>query len=138
MMRRLLTVSVLAVAIAAALVVAPSQATKAEARVFDPPASAPMPWDPPPPSGWQDYGVSMISACTQQYGGPLIQAWPMSVSNAYSWRCYRVTSWVPYRLAYLGGVNVDQWCKRTYPGSFAVAEQSNWAYSWSCRRSVWA
>jgi hypothetical protein len=129
-MRRVTVLLVLAIAVAAALVVAPSQTRSAEAT----PVS---------------YGVSMNGACTQQYGwGAQSHYW--NLWDAYSWFCWRVTGGSgtvtlaqkggisasgTLNFVILGGVNqIDQWCKRTYPGTFSVVQNRYWAYSWACWR----
>jgi hypothetical protein len=120
-MRRFVMFLVLAVALAGALVVAPSQTEPAEAWVHDSPYTVDV-----LPGGVRDYSVSMNAACTQQYGwGASARFW--SLWNAYSWYCQR-------NGVGLGGINVDRWCKSAYPGSYAVVNNPSWVYAWSCRK----
>jgi hypothetical protein len=77
------------------------------------------------------YDIDANRACRDQYGGGA-WAWPLSWSNPYTWRCYRVISWVPYRVAYLGGLDLNAYCLR-YHGSWAyVREPWKGASGWSC------
>jgi hypothetical protein len=133
-MRRLAIMSVLAVALAGALVVAPSQTKPAEATVFTSghfwaarqafmQASSNLPM-------W-GYNIDMLLACRQQRGAwSFATAW--SRTNPYSWACYRVTSWYPYQVAYLGGVDLNRYCRENHPGTWAVLGVPGGAYDWFC------
>jgi hypothetical protein len=130
--------SVLVVAVAGALVVAPSQTKPAEAYTTS--ISPTQAWDAAKAAAGnmpiKRVDINVWYACGLQYGGPLatMQAYPMSWSDPYSWRCYRVTSWVPYRLAYLGGVDLGRYCRYYHPATPVARLTEPWAgaQGWSC------
>lgn len=77
------------------------------------------------------YDIDANQACRDRYGWGA-WAWPLSWSNPYTWRCYRVTSWVPYRVAYLGDLDLNAYCLR-YHGSYAyLREPWKGASGWAC------
>jgi len=88
------------------------------------------------------YGVSMDSACQQQYPGQGALSGFWSFTNAYSWFCWRVGGGslsfgrdggsITIDATILGGINVGAWCARNHPGYFAVATNGYWVYSWKC------
>jgi len=95
-----------------------------------------------PASASVSYGVSMDSACQQQYPGQGALSAYWNPFDAYSWFCWRVGGGsltfdrngdsVTIDASVLGGINVGAWCSRNHPGTFAVATNRNWAYSWLC------
>jgi hypothetical protein len=134
MIRRLFKVTVLAVALAGALVVAPSQTKPAEARI-----------------GWTDvpdvvssavgnmnqgrlWDISILRACRQQYPGLVTVPHTWSPSNPYSWVCLRVLSWVPYRVQYLGGLDLARYCRENHPGTYLYLGPGLGAWGWGCVR----
>lgn len=95
-----------------------------------------------PASAAVSYGVSMNSACQQQYPGQGAMSGYWSITNAYSWFCWRIGGGslsfgtgginVTINATVLGGINVGAWCSRNHPGTFAVTTNRYWAYSWLC------
>jgi hypothetical protein len=128
-MRRLAIMSVLAVALAGALVVAPSQAKPAQAGVSFGPKVVYQ--EAVRVYGFQ-YNISVDAACVQQHGaGAFARYW--SYTNPYSWGCYRVISWWPYRLQYLGGLDLNRYCRENTPSPVArVTAPSKGVLGWSC------
>ena len=110
-MRRFVMLSVLVVALAGALVVAPHQTKPAEADVA-------FQWKAVSTALNRVYGfqrdININAACVQQHGaGAFAQYW--SYANPYSWGCYRVISWWPYQLQYLGGLDLNRYCRENNP-----------------------
>ena len=131
-MRRLAIMSVLAVALAGALVVAPSQTKPAEATVF----TSGHRWaavqafkQAGSSLTMRGYNIDMLLACRQQRG-----AWSFATahtpSNPYSWACYRMISW--NQAVYLGGVDLNRYCRENHPGTWAVLGVPGGAYDWFC------
>ena len=88
------------------------------------------------------YGVSMNSACQQQYPGQGAMSGYWSPTNAYSWFCWRIGGGsisfgtggvnVTLNATVLGGINVGAWCSRNHPGTFVVLTNRYSVYSWLC------
>jgi hypothetical protein len=85
----------------------------------------------------------MNSACQQQYPGQGALSGYWSITNPYSWFCWRIGGGslsfnessgytVTIDATVLGGINVGAWCSRNHPGTFPVVTNRNWVYSWLC------
>jgi hypothetical protein len=79
----------------------------------------------------QGYGVSMQTACMEQHPGANIALW-WFYYNPYSWYCGNYTT--PTSFDYMGGVNVQAYCNRHFPGTYAKLNYVGAAtvYSWVC------
>jgi hypothetical protein len=79
----------------------------------------------------QGYGVSMQTACMEQHPGANV-AWWWYYYSPYSWYCGNYTT--PTSFNYMGGVNVQAYCTRHFPGTYAklsyVGVPTVW--SWVC------
>jgi hypothetical protein len=129
-MRRLVTLLVLAVALAGALVVAPSQTKPAEARVYGTSQALQQ-----ARAYMGIYDIAIHKACQQQRGATYGQPWDFN--NPYSWFCLRVTSWWPYRVVYAGDLDLNRYCRENHPGTRAVLNEHVPvipAFRWSCVR----
>jgi hypothetical protein len=136
-MRRIATLAVLVVAVAGALILAPSQTKPAEAGIFGgghvfPKAhglASRQAFKIGTRMMWR-YDINISVACHQQRGAGTF-GHAHSYYNPYSWGCYRVASWVPYRWSYHGGVDLNRYCRENHPGTWAHLEYPT-AYGWSC------
>lgn len=82
-----------------------------------------------------DYNVDEQRACQMQYGGP--QYYPVNkFRGAYGWMCYYNTYGVPLAVTVtpVGGLNMQAYCSKVYPGSRALVP--NWwqPAQWACRK----
>jgi hypothetical protein len=64
----------------------------------------------------QGFGVSMQTACMEQHPGANV-AWWWYYYNPYSWYCGTYTT--PTQFTYMGGVNVQAYCNKHFPGTHA-------------------
>jgi hypothetical protein len=90
------------------------------------------------------YGVSMNSACQQQYPGQGAISAFWNPYSPYSWFCWRFEPNVSVTVGnngysvtingkVLGGIDVGAWCRRNHPGTVAaVAVNSQNAFGWVC------
>jgi hypothetical protein len=91
------------------------------------------------------YGVSMNSACQQQYPGQGAISAYWDPYSPYSWFCWRVGGgsatvgsggWsITIDGTVLGGINVGAWCSRNHPGTYAIITNQN-AFGWACWNGV--
>jgi hypothetical protein len=133
-MRRLLMLVVSAslmagLAVVAPSVVTPSKAPQAQAGSWD----APYTVDVLPSA--RGYDISVGLACREQRH-PAAFAQPLSWSNPYSWRCYRVINWWTGQLQYLGDVNLNQYCMRHHGTWAKLTEPWKGAGGWTCAGGV--
>ena len=90
------------------------------------------------PAAAADYGVNMTQACQQQHPGSAA-AWYWNVADPNSWYCFHTGNGVisiPPSISVIvdGGINVQAWCSRAYPGSTARVNFPYSALYWVCRR----
>ena len=77
-------------------------------------------------SGTKISGISISSACRNQYGWDDVELRPPY--DVMSWKCRFAGSVVVYK-----GVNLDRfYCKKNWPGSHADYTNFNDPYSWGC------
>jgi hypothetical protein len=139
-MRRLVMLSVLVVAVAGALVVAPNQTKPAEAKVgigtmykaLEATANGPL------GQYATQWSIDIRLACRQQYHGGSDEPWFWDRTNPYSWGCYRPLNWYHSRYQYLGGVNLDRYCRWNHglDTHAKVTEPRLGVYGWSCRKNL--
>ncbi len=79
----------------------------------------------------QGYGISMQTACVEQHPGANVALW-WFYYNPYSWYCGNYTT--PAAFNYMGEVNVQAYCARHFPGTYAELSYVGIAtvYSWVC------
>ena len=89
------------------------------------------------------YGVSMNSACQQQYHTQAAISAFWNPYSPYSWFCWEVEPNVSVTVGsggwsvtvngkVLGGIDVGTWCRSNHPGTFPVVTNQNSAFSWLC------
>lgn len=82
-----------------------------------------------PASAAVRYSVNMTQAC-QEKGHFAASYWNWT---AYGWYCYDL-SFPALSIAPAGGVDVQAWCSRHYPGSEAKVIENN-LWGWRCIRN---
>ena len=85
------------------------------------------------------YSINVAQACVYTYNNPAMQADVASFSNPYSWYCEQPSHTVGVPLGFsntytaVGGVNLQLYCTKTYPGSKAVLVKTfPAAFGWRC------
>lgn len=81
-----------------------------------------------------DYDVNFTQACKWQYGGPQYYA-ANAFGGPYGWTCYYNTYSLPLSVTFTpaGGLDLNAYCTRAYPGSRAVLAYYH-PFGWRCRR----
>jgi len=76
------------------------------------------------------YSINVVAACEQQgHLGAL--AWN---TTPYGWFCYNASTSKPF-WDFAGGVDMQGYCNRNYPGSTAIIYHNN-LYGWRCSKWV--
>jgi len=76
------------------------------------------------------YPINVVAACEQQgHLGAL--AWN---TTPYGWFCYNASTSKPF-WDFAGGVDMQGYCNRDYPGSKAIIYNNN-LYGWRCSKWV--
>jgi hypothetical protein len=130
-MRRFSILAVLAVALAGALVVAPSQTKPAEAKAYGTAQALQQ-----ARAAMGIYDIAIHRACSQQRGAGAF-GFAMDVWNPYSWECFRVSQWWPHQWQHLGGLDLNRYCRENHPGTRAVLNEPFpliRVMAWSCVR----
>jgi hypothetical protein len=72
------------------------------------------------------YGVNMVQAC-EEHGHLGASFWN---TTPYGWYCYDFSPAPPF-WSWAGGVDIQGWCNRHYPGTHSFIYQNN-LYGWRC------
>ncbi|MDP9694428.1 UNVERIFIED_ORG: hypothetical protein J2X79_001987 [Arthrobacter globiformis] len=77
------------------------------------------------------YPVYQYQVCRRQghWGASFTNYW-----NPYSWYCYDLS--FPLGITWAGGLDINGWCKATYPGSYAGLDANN-AMGWKCIKRIY-
>lgn len=78
--------------------------------------------------------ISVKDACTMQYGKAGLKARALKWSDATSWRCFQTVSVPPPPVQ--KGVNLNNYCVKTFGSSFKSVLIGKTAGDWTCERSA--
>ena len=74
------------------------------------------------------YQINYVQACQEKgHLGASFWYW-----GPYAWYCYDYA--FPVGIAYAGGMDIQAWCNRHYPGSRAIVWYNS-PYGWRCNRN---